>query len=446
MPISPMYFQPLSPQQANPMLYGLQQGGQIAGGNLDNQMKALQNALASAQLPYAGQSAQADLQSKQIGNQLSQNTLNYAPQMSQAELKDKLMQAMLMQAQTGQSGAQTNLLNQQIKYLPLQASANADPLTKLLIGQQFTRNLNGGANAAPAINSSDGGMTVQPGAQAVTAQNNQVPPTGIPYRLPQASSNYPVLPGGLNQSQGAQTLQQLNTGTSPGNTNPGDLYSKLYGNELSQMFKNPTMGSTRSGAGGTYFDPRTGQTYTTDTSANTTLDQRTVAAIQRVTPLLNSISTNLSPFQNLTGQAQLNSGRAWNYLTPDSFSKSQSPNMYAQGQSALKIAPESLLRAWGLPITNESLERMESAIKPAFGETGDAYKTRIVNTLTELQGNQAQASARLKSGMPVDAAAGASQSNASSGGTVRVQTGDGKIWDIPQGNLDAALKRGAKQL
>jgi hypothetical protein len=63
--MNPMYFQVLSPQQANPMGYGMQQGAQSAGLMQDARLKAIQAALANAQVPYAGQMAQADLAMKQ---------------------------------------------------------------------------------------------------------------------------------------------------------------------------------------------------------------------------------------------------------------------------------------------------------------------------------------------------------------------------------------------
>lgn len=111
MPIQPIDFEPLTFDQANPFLTGVQRGEQLVGGGLENQQRALANALAKAQLPYAAPSAQAQLQAQQLANALKQNDLNYAPQMSQADLAYK-------QAQTPYLRAQTGLVDQQSKYYP----------------------------------------------------------------------------------------------------------------------------------------------------------------------------------------------------------------------------------------------------------------------------------------------------------------------------------------
>lgn len=75
-----MYFQTLSPQQANPLGYGMQQGAQIAQSWMDTRNRALQNQMLNAQMPYAGQMAQADLGLKQaqVPYMESQTALNQA--------------------------------------------------------------------------------------------------------------------------------------------------------------------------------------------------------------------------------------------------------------------------------------------------------------------------------------------------------------------------------
>jgi hypothetical protein len=465
MPINVPYFQILSPEQANPLGYGMLQGAQMANSWMNTRNAATQNKILQAQLPYAGQMAQQDLVKAQLANALSQNTLNYAPQTSQAAINLTNAQTNAQNALPGYYGseaqknlADANLTNQQVKYLPLQASANADPLTKLLIGQDFARRMLGNSisNQSP-ITSNNGGMTIQPAAQP--QQPNiaaQVAATGIPYALPspQMPGNYPTLPGGLNQAQGAQVLSQLNNGqptvSTPVNGSSPSMYDIMYKNTLAQMTKDPTMGSYRSGSGGTYTDPVTGQSYSTDTTPNTTLDQRTVASIARVKPLIESLSNNLAQFQSASGQSQLGIGRALNYLSPslaNSFAPGWAalPGQYAAGHQALRTAPEALLRAWGLPVTNESLERMEDAVEPVFGETKQQYQQRLTDTMTQLQQNADQSAGRLKAGTTVSNQS-TSPANSNKSQTVRVQTPDGKTWDIPQSNLNAAIKRGAKQL
>lgn len=136
-----MYFQILSPEQANPLGYGMQQGANIANTQANTMGRNLTNALLSAQVPYASQGAQADLLSKQLANQLSQNTLNYAPQMSQAELALRSAQANAQNALPGLYGAeasealarggltnqQAGLLKQQMPFLVQQEQEKVFP-------------------------------------------------------------------------------------------------------------------------------------------------------------------------------------------------------------------------------------------------------------------------------------------------------------------------------
>lgn len=84
MPIPVDYFQPLSFQQANPFLAGLQTGQDIY-------KTGMQNA-------YLPQSLQQQLQSDQLKNSLMQNQANFAPQMSQAQLDLTQAQAQRQQA------------------------------------------------------------------------------------------------------------------------------------------------------------------------------------------------------------------------------------------------------------------------------------------------------------------------------------------------------------
>lgn len=454
MAVAPMYFQTLTPEQANPYLYGASQRAQIAGQWQNNTARQLQNQQLSAQLPYAGPMAQAQLQGADLSNALQQNTLNYAPQMSQQQLDAAKLANALQQntlnyapqtsqaninntnAQAGYYGsssqkniADTGLINQQ-KMLYLYSIA--DPATKILIGRQimmnggFPQNVGNAQQSAPQ----QGGQ--QPAPPPVYSQGAPMPPAqapmnggglpgGVPMRQPMIPNNAPAymqpqqpMPmGNMPQQAAAMPQQQPGVPSFSGANNPMQmpnsdaLYSMLYSNQIKGMGKDPTMGTNRGGAGGTFNNPFTGQTTSSDTNQNTTLDQRTIAALPRVTPLIQSLYKNLAPFQSAGGQAELNSARIGNYIAPG-LMQSMAPNatklpgMYAQGQSALETAPESLLRGWGLPVTNESLERMEAAVKPIFGETGAQYQQRLIGVLHDLQNNSLQSQGRLKSGINVD--------------------------------------------
>lgn len=406
MPISPMYFNPLSFQQASPFLTGFQAGTNIGSQNLANVGTSLQNQLLAARVPYAGQMSQAQLKQAQLQNALSQNTLNYAPQTSQANLNVMRGLPGLYSSESQKNLSDAQLATIQAQLYPYSVSG---PLGQLLMAQRLASGQQPTNSAQPGVQSNNGGMTIQPTGTNVSPGQSpnvaaQFQATGIPYRLPTnaGTGNYQTLPGGLSASQGQQVLPQLNTGpstTTGNNSSSGNLFDIVRGNILTQMGKNPAFGSTRAGAGGTFINPATGSVTSTDTSTNTTLDQRTVAAIQRVSPLINSLSNNLSPFQTASGQGKLRTAQLSNYLLGTNL---PAPNQYAQGKSALEVAPEGLLRAWGLPATNESIERMQAAVEPRYGESSAGYKQRLVNTLQELQQNQSQAKGRLKSGMDVD--------------------------------------------
>lgn len=412
----------LSFEQANPFLAGLKYGQGIISQGIQNR--------------YAPQTLQEQLRQLQVGNDLSQNQLNYAPQMSQAQLSQLQALPGLTQAQTAETNArvplyqaQGDLARQQANFYPYVTAGNLDPVTKLIMGRYLAGRVMGnpgaqgagGAQGMPPLQSADGGMTVQPGAGA----SNQIPAylLGNQGANPAiGAANLPVLPGGLGAAQGQQVAQQMNMppggqmpsqggmplGLGGGQGQPGgganSLYDNLYGiqlkNALNQMTKDPTMGSLKSGAGGTYTDPTTGQQFTTDTTKNITTDQQAIAAIDRVKPLLNSVGDNLAPFQTLAGQGQLRTGQLANLFGANSATA----NQYAKGQADLKMASESLLKGWGLNVTNESLETMQEAVKPRWGESPQGYKNRIATTLTQLQENQRQAAGRLKGGTNLDAA------------------------------------------
>jgi len=153
------------------------------------------------------------------------------------------------------------------------------------------------------------------------------------------------------------------------------------------MVKNPAFGSQRSGAGGTYTDPSTGQVISTPTNANTTQNQRAIQALQRVTPLVEDLSKNMAQFQTAGAKGKLAYQRGANLLGGNY----QGPNQYAQAQQDLELAPESLLKAYGLNVTDKSLDTMRNAVKPIIGETTKGYQNRITRTLGLLRENEEQA-------------------------------------------------------
>jgi hypothetical protein len=168
--------------------------------------------------------------------------------------------------------------------------------------------------------------------------------------------------------------------------------------------RDPRFGSTRGGAGGTYQDA-SGQRVSTNTNANTTQDQKTIGAIERVDPLINEIADKQGQFATLGGKAGLTKARIENLFGANN----QSPSDYATVQSDTELSAESLLKAFGLNTTDQSANMMKAAIRMLPGESKQAYKARIYAVANTLRKNQREAQQRLNSGIPVGQGEPASQ-------------------------------------
>lgn len=175
------------------------------------------------------------------------------------------------------------------------------------------------------------------------------------------------------------------TGTFPGLGAPGWVRDQRFG-------------PTRGGGGGTYTDPNTGQMVSTDTTASTTQDQATTGAVQRVAPLIEDIRQKQSKFLTLGGQSALYKARLGNFAFGG---ESPLPTEYATAQADTELAAEGLIKAYGLKVTDQSLNMVKSAIKPLMGENPGFYNARMLNTLNAIKKNQGEAEQRLNSGIPV---------------------------------------------
>lgn len=120
-------------------------------------------------------------------------------------------------------------------------------------------------------------------------------------------------------------------------------------------------------------------------------------ANERVKPLIQDLIKNNSQFQTANQKSALELQRVGNYLGGN-YSL---PDQYAQGQQDLKLAPESLLKGYGLNVTNESLQTMEKALEPVRGETQKGYEARMHRTLDQIQKNQEQAMSAQSQGFDV---------------------------------------------
>lgn len=402
------------------LLDGLLEGSQFANSLRTGQNLSSQNQKLQDELQTYPQLLQAQLQQQQaMGGILGANA-KYADQMGQAGLTA----ANLKNTQLGlQNQYYPQITQADIRSKNTYADLAPYTISSMLSGDPITQMAYNKVKILPQLVSNDGGMTIHPASTGLTApptqQPMQIPSDGLPQGVPYSQSatggitGLPVLPGGLNAQQGQQ-LTQLTQPQSGGLTGlaaspvistgiPGldAMYQARVNNMMATMSKDPRFGSQRSGAGGTYVDPNTGTAITTDTTKNASTDQAAVAAISRVSPIINRLSTNLAPFQTLMGQSNLRFSQLENYLGANT----DAGNKYAIGKSDLEKAPESLLKAYGLNVTNESLDSMRRAVEPRFGESPEGYQSRIMLTLDDLKQNQSEAAQRLQHGQVLNSSA-----------------------------------------
>lgn len=167
--------------------------------------------------------------------------------------------------------------------------------------------------------------------------------------------------------------------------------------------KDPRMGPARGGQGGTYVNPTNGGVISTDTMENTTTDQRTIAALQRVAPQVERLMQVLPQFQHANTNTQaFIQGLSNTYLGTDY----RLPSEKAEGHAILNAAPESLLKAYGLNVTDDSMKSMRAMIEPGKGESPEGYRDRLTRNLAEMQMFGDQAKVRLANGNVLKAATG----------------------------------------
>jgi hypothetical protein len=185
MGFQPMYFQPETFAQANPVLTGYEAAQQMRANQYNNQIAAakaqyaqpmaaqgLQQAILNNQV--LGATAQYAMPNANLNNQILQNTANYAPQVSQANIANTNAQSGYYGANAGYMGAQANVINQTLPYKVQQAqgAVYTDPILSRLY--QLTQ-----ANRTGTINPSllrNVGMSAQP----INQTSNQTSPQSTP--------------------------------------------------------------------------------------------------------------------------------------------------------------------------------------------------------------------------------------------------------------------------
>jgi len=157
--------------------------------------------------------------------------------------------------------------------------------------------------------------------------------------------------------------------------------------------------SGRTGQGGVFTNTATGEKITTNTPAMQTRDQKTLAAVERVKPQIQTIIDTLPQFQSYwKGKLAAVEGGINKYIPGANLAL---PSQQAEAESALATAPESLLNAYGLNTTDKALDMMKAAVKPRDGESPDGYKARLVKKLDEISGMGDQTAYRVAHGTTI---------------------------------------------
>lgn len=166
--------------------------------------------------------------------------------------------------------------------------------------------------------------------------------------------------------------------------------------------KDPRFGSYRSAQGGVYTTTNpdgTTSTISSPTSQSTTQNQTALMGAQRAKDIINQLGNVLPQFQGVFPKAGEKAAAITNSLGITNF---QSPSNYAYGQELLKIAPEGLVKAFGLNSTDANVKAFREALAPRFGETSNSLNSRILKTAQELKKFEKMSKGNLKGGFKVD--------------------------------------------
>jgi hypothetical protein len=163
--------------------------------------------------------------------------------------------------------------------------------------------------------------------------------------------------------------------------------------------KDPRNSPARGGQGGVYRDPQTGQIISTDTNRMVTNDQTAIAAVERIKPLIDTLIKNQPQFQHATTQAKSHLQGVANKYFGASYDL---PSQKAEGGASINIMAEGLMKALGLPSTNEALDMVKSAVTPVSGESEKGYRDRLNRQVKEIVNFQSQSRNRLLNGIPLN--------------------------------------------
>lgn len=234
MPIGVSNFQILDPQQANPFMYGIQQG-------LAARLNALQAQKAQEELPYAGGIQREALQKAIYENMIQKPYAENAVPFEQAALLKAQAEPKEMAARTGLYGAQTGLTQQQAREIDYKIKNGLLYPEQIQMMRQFPQfidslmQMGGGQQAAQPQPPTYGYSPIpnMPGMQApsapnapVTNQSMQQMVNALQSALPQQNYTpindgklHDIMPGKMTpRYQGdvmAQLQNMMTTGEAP---------------------------------------------------------------------------------------------------------------------------------------------------------------------------------------------------------------------------------------
>lgn len=344
--------------------------------------------------------------------------------LTQGNLQNQILKSQAQYAPY-QNYANALLTTQQAQWLPYQYRMNALPMMLMsasgnpAMQQQI---INSMAGAIPGA----GNMPINMNIPAPNAQNNNILGNGILGTVmnPLIKKLVGAISGNPQQSA---DINQGNTLVNPsGNINPIGNVNNIAGstnNILSSPASStntggasPIVPATGGGAAGItgaltsgYLkspygvdaipDPNNpGKVIYVPTTKTQTGIETQLLGQSRVEPQLQRLADEWAPFMDVKGMSDLTAGRIGQAfgrtISPDTLNEyglSANPQLasqYAKAKATMKTAPEALVKAYGLNPTNETLDRLESAVEPMWGESPETYKQRILQTIYELKTEQ----------------------------------------------------------
>jgi hypothetical protein len=196
----------------------------------------------------------------------------------------------------------------------------------------------------------------------------------------------------------ASAGQMFPSAASKGGGKAGTMTGTLPGLGAPGWVRDPRMGSTRGGAGGTYINPNSGEIVSSDTATQAARDQRAIAGTENVKQYIDTIIDTLPKYQTLGSQAGLWKDRLSNFAFGTKY---LGPDKNALGNAAIKASAEGFLNTFQLNATEGNVQTAMDILKPEFGESGEGYKARVVTQLSDFAKQQQRARDRLGEGTTV---------------------------------------------